>query len=115
MRVEREIEKIYRYERTWKIRTSEEKFKIIPLAKMKTKILKIDNKDIQTCNEGKFLGLKLQRRGITRHCVDIKNKGNAVLTKLRRFTNLTSKLKATLVKTQLIPILEYPPIPITAV
>ncbi len=57
----------------------------------------------------------MQRRGITGHCVDIKNKGNAVLTKLRRFTNLTPKLKATLVKTQLIPILEYPPIPITAV
>ncbi len=37
------------------------------------------------------------------------------MTKLRRFTNLTPKLKATLVKTQLIPILEYPPVPITVV
>ncbi len=108
------LKKINRHERTWKIKTSEEKFKIIPLAQTKTKTLKINNKDIQTCNEGKFLGLKLQKRGITGHCVDIKNKGNAVLTKLK-FTNLTPKLKATLVKTQLIPILEYPPVPITAV
>ena len=49
---------------------------------------------------------------MTGHCATVKNKGNAVLTNLRRFQNLSPKLKSTLVKTLLIPILEYPPIPI---
>ncbi len=44
-----------------------------------------------------------------------KNKANVVLINLRRFTNLTPKIKTTLAKTVLIPILEYPPIPLSAV
>ncbi len=34
-KIEREKERISRYERTWKIRTREEKFKIIPIAQKK--------------------------------------------------------------------------------
>ena len=114
LKVEREIEKINKYEKMWKIRTSEEKFKIIPVAQHKTKPIVINNKEINTSKEGKFLGLRLQHTGIAGHCTQLKNKGNAVLNKLRRFTNLTPKLKSLLVKTQLIPILEYPPIPLCA-
>ncbi len=49
------------------------------------------------------------------HVSALKNKANAILTKLRRFTNLTSKIKTTLVKTLLSPILEYPPVPLLVV
>ncbi len=74
----------------------------------------VNGKEIETCKEGKFLGLKLQSTGIVGHCTNVKNKGNAVLTNLRRFKSLSPKIKITLVKTLLIPILEYPPIPICA-
>ncbi len=73
---------------------------------------KVNGKDIETCKEGKLLGLKIQSTGMVGHCANIKNKGNAVLTNLRRFRNLSPKVKTTLVKTLLIPILEYSPIPI---
>ncbi len=61
-----------------------------------------------------FLGLKLQSTGIVIHCTNVKNKDDAVLTNLRRFKSLSPKIKTTLIKTLLIPILEYPPIPICA-
>ncbi len=56
----------------------------------------------------------MQLIGIGGHCTNLKNKGNAVLSKLRRFTGLAPKLKTLLVKTQLIPILEYPSIILSA-
>ena len=34
---------------------------------------------------------------------------------LKRFNNLTPKLKTTLAKTLLIPVLEYPPVPLCAI
>ncbi len=114
LKVEREIKRINRFEKKWKIRTSQEKFKIIPIARRKIKNIIVDGIQLNTCTSGKLLGLQLSYNGFTGHTITIKNKANAVLTKLRRFTNLTPKIKATLVKTLLIPILEYPPIPICA-
>ena len=40
-KVEREIEIISKFERKWKIKTSEEKFKIIPIAQVKKKTRKL--------------------------------------------------------------------------
>ncbi len=54
-KVEIEIERISKYERAWKIQTSEEKFKIIPIAQYKTKKIIVNGKEVETCNEGKFL------------------------------------------------------------
>ncbi len=74
----------------------------------------VNGKEIETYKEGTFLGLKLQPTGTVGHCTNVKNKGNTVLTNLRRFKSLSPKIKTTLIKTLLIPILEYPPIPICA-
>ncbi len=41
IKVEREIERISKFERKWKIKTSKEKFKIIPVAQLKTKKIKV--------------------------------------------------------------------------
>ena len=112
LKVEREIERINKFERKWKIQTSEEKFNIIPIAQYKKMTIKVNGKEVQTSEGGKFLGLKIQSTGIVGHCANTKNKGNAVLTNLRGFKNLSPKIKTTLVKTLLIPILEYPPIPL---
>ena len=84
------------------------------MAQYKKMKITVKGKEIETCKEGKFLGLKLQSTGIVGHCTNLKNKGNAVLTNLRKFKNLSPKIKTTLVKTLLLPILEYPPIPLCA-
>ncbi len=42
VKVEREIERINRYEKKWKIKTSEEKSKVIPVAQYKVKQFKIN-------------------------------------------------------------------------
>ncbi len=114
-KVEREIERISKYERAWKIQTSEEKFKIISIAQYKTKKVIVNGKEVETCNEGKFLGLTILSTDISSHSRIIKNKGNAVLTKLRRFSNLPTKTKVTLVKSLLMPIMEYPPVPLCTI
>ncbi len=111
-KVEREIERINKFERKWKIRTSEEKFKIIPLAQLKTNKIKVNGKDIETSKGGKLLGLNISITGYVGHITKTINKGNAILSQLRRFSNLTPQTKATLVKTLLIPVMEYPSIPI---
>ncbi len=103
--VEREIARISKYERAWEIQTSKEKFKIIPIAQYKTKKITVSGKEVETCNEGKFLGLNIRSTGISSHCRIIENKGNAVLTKLRRFSNLPTETKVTLVKSLLMPIM----------
>jgi len=112
VKVEREIERINKFERKWKIRTSEEKFKIIPIAQLKSKKIIVNGKEIETCNNGKLLGLNINATGFIGHITNTINKGRGILSQLRRFNNLTPKLKTTLVKTLLIPVLEYPTIPI---
>ncbi len=66
IKVEREIERINKFERKWKIRTSEEKFKIIPIAQLKTKKITVNGKEIETSKEGKLLGLKISITGFVR-------------------------------------------------
>lgn len=67
---------------------------------------------LNTNRESKFLGFKLQVTGITGHITDRINKGKAVISKLRRFGQLTLRFKATLITAQLMQVLEYPPIPL---
>ena len=114
LKVEREIERVNKYERKWKIQTSKEKFEIIPIAQYKQMKIIVNRKEIETCKEGKFLGLKLQSTDIAGQCIDIKSKGNAVLMNLKRFKNLSPEIKSTLIKTLLIPVLECQAIPICA-
>ncbi len=44
VKVEREIERINRYERKWKIKTSPDKFKIIPIAQLITKTVVVNGR-----------------------------------------------------------------------
>ncbi len=70
--------------------------------------------NIDSSKDGKLLGLKLQRTGLTGH-VTVIQKGKGILSKLKRFNNLTPKLKTTLVQTLLLPVIEYPPIPLCSI
>ena len=84
------------------------------MAQYKKIKITVNGKEIETFKEGKFLWLELQLTGITGHSIKNKNKGNASLTNLQIFKNLSPKTKSTLVKTLLKLVLEYPPIPIYA-
>ena len=108
---QREIGRVNAFENLWKIQTSQEKFRIIPIAQRYMEKLKIDDKEITHTMEGTLLGLKIQASGINGHILDRVNKGVGILTKLRRFSKLTPRLKTILIKTILIPVLEYPPVP----
>ncbi len=112
LKVEREIERINKLERKWKIQTSEEKFKIIALAQHKTQKINVNGKEIQTCTSGKLLGLNITKTGFVGHITKTINMGKGILSQLRRFNNLSPKMKTTLIKTLLIPVMEYPSIPI---
>ncbi len=61
-KVERETERIKKFERMWKIKTSEEKFHIIPIAQYKTKKINVNGKEIETSTSGKLLGLNISTR-----------------------------------------------------
>ncbi len=67
VKVERDIERISKYERQWKIKTSEEKFLIIPIAQLKTKKITVNNKEIETSKSGKLLGLHISTTGLVSH------------------------------------------------
>ncbi len=47
-KVEREIERMKKFERKWKIKTIEEKFKFILIAQLKTKKIAVRGKEIET-------------------------------------------------------------------
>ena len=72
----------------------------------------VNGKEIETCKSGKLLGLNITSTGFTSHISKTINKGKGILCQLRRFSNLTPKMKTTLVKTLLISVMEYPSIPI---
>ncbi len=77
---EREMERIYKFERNWKIKTSEEKFKIIPIAQLKPKKITVNGKEIETSKFGKLLCLNISSTGFIRHVKKIINNGKGILT-----------------------------------
>ncbi len=64
LKLQKEIDRINRFERKWKIMTSKEKFKITPIAQYKTEQITINSNNIDKSKDGKFLGLKLQTTGL---------------------------------------------------
>ncbi len=64
----------------------------MPIAQ-RTNNININGNEHNTSKEGKLLRLRIQTTGIVGHSTNTKNKANAVLTKLRRFTNLTPRIK----------------------
>ena len=75
LKVEREIERINRFEKRWKIKTNQDKFKLIPIAQRKTETIVVNNKKIVNSKEGKVLGLTIQTSGIIGHMQRSKTKG----------------------------------------
>ncbi len=71
LKVGREINRINRFEKKWEMKTSQEKFKIIPIAQH-TKNIVVNGKEFDTSKEGKLLGLKVHSTGIVGHVSTLK-------------------------------------------
>ena len=108
---EREIQAINRYETNWKIKTNINKFTPIHLGARKTIPLNIDDEQIEFKNYGKCLGLTLTPAGYYKHLEERRNIASAALRKIYRLYNMPEKIKIHLVKSLILPIIEYPPIP----
>ncbi len=111
-RVGREIERVNKFEKKWKIRTNMTKFTLIPLAAKKTKDVIADGELLEFAGRGKILGMSINTQGYNKHVSDTVNKGKRALSELYKFKNLPSKLKLHLIRAYVLPILEYPVIPI---
>lgn len=110
-----EILKINKYEEKWKIKTNKNKFKILPIAVKKKNNIEIGGTHIEYSQHGKVLGLTMGRTGIEHHINTTVIKGRNNLSELYRFRQLPEKMKVHLVKAFIIPILQYPPIPLATV
>lgn len=78
----------------------------------KTIPLNVNDELIQFKNYGKCLGLSLTASGYCKHIEERRNIALAALKKLYRLHNMSEKIKTHLVKALILPILDYPPIPI---
>lgn len=110
--VVREIDKINTFEKQWKIRTNENKFQIISIARQRPPPLRINQQVFEYTKEAKMLGLKFSNRGTSIHLRERLKLSRLQMIKLKRFSGCTHNIKLTLYKTLIRPILEYPPVPL---
>lgn len=107
----REIEQQNKYETSWKIKTNTNKFSILRLGARAHEQV-ITAQDVhETQNKGKILGLNISTRGYIPHVTERRALAARALTKLYRFYNFPQKTKTHLVKTLILPIIDYPPVP----
>ena len=110
----REIEKINNYEKQWKIKTNQEKFKLIYMSKHNPPNITINNRQLHYSNNGKILGMHINTRGIRPHIKTRRDLAQNALNKIKRFSRLSTKTKLHLVKAMVLPHLLYPPTPLQA-
>lgn len=113
-KVSKEIERINKFEKKWKIKTNQSKFTVIPLASKRNEDIIADGEYIETCKEGKTLGLKITSNGYLKHVQEILKRGERAIHSLIPLRKLPEKIKTHLVKAYILPIIEYPAIPLCA-
>lgn len=110
--VVREALRLNTYERTWKIKTNIDKFSIVALGRKKLSDIHLQGQTITHRKQCHVLGHTVTSTGlIIKHVNDKKVKAKIALTSLNRFWHFTERLKLYLVKTKILPILDYSPIP----
>lgn len=110
-KTQRAIQELNLYEKKWKIKTNNNKFQLVHISKYNPLPITVDNQDIRYTRSAKLLGLTIKGTGITAHIKEQRNKANTNLKKLRRFKKLSPKLKLHLYKALILPIIDYPVIP----
>lgn len=71
----------------------------------------VNNQNIRYVRNIKLLGLNIKSNGITAHIKEQRFKASMTLKKLRRFRKFSSKTKLHLYKALILPIIDYPVIP----
>ena len=107
-RIEREIQRINKYEKCWKIQTNEDKFKILAISQSKPEKIKINNKEMNMVQKLSVLGLCIGRTGLNTHLKQRLQMARQRNKKLARFHQLNSKIKNHLYKSITRPTFEYP-------
>ena len=107
----REIQRVNEYEKRWKIKTNQQKFKLLSISKTKPSEVIVNNQLIPFTREVHTLGLMIRRTGIVAHIQQRLHMAKGVKTKLKRFKNLRPKVKVHLYKSLVLSVLEYPNIP----
>ncbi len=95
-----------------KIKKNVHKFTPLHLAAKRTFPLHINEEEVQLKNKGKCLGLTITTSGYYKHIQQRKNIAGSALNKLYKLYNMPENIEIRLVKTLILPILDYPPIPI---
>ena len=112
---QKEIENINAYEKIWKIRTNKDKFQIIPINRLKTTNIIIDNTPLPMHKKGKVLGTTITSSGFATHAKERIKLASSKLSTLYRFINLSQRNKKKLYTTLIKSIIEYPPVPLHAI
>lgn len=111
LRTQREIENINQYEKLWRIKTNLNKFTILRTGATTGNEIEISGEQIPFHNVGKTLGLNITNTGYNTH-INTRNKlGRRKLTQLYRFKEMPMRTKLHLIKTLILPLLDYPSIP----
>lgn len=113
-KTDREVSQINRYEEKWKIQTNINKFSILRLGAREEEEIITDEEALNTKTSGKILGLTITNSGYSKHIKERCAQANRALRKLYRFQTMQTKIKTQLIKSLVLPILEYPPIPIVS-
>ena len=105
------VRQLSKYEKQWRIKTNENKFTILRLGARTTEDIHANTNIYTIQSKGKTLGLHVTKTGYTEHITQRKQYANRMLSKLYRFYNMPTNIKLHLIKTLILPILDYPPIP----
>ena len=120
-KMELELERTKKWEDNWKIKTNVEKTIITPLGINKQKIdklggIQIDNTKLNFQPSAKVLGYTFSnRKNNIIHINNIIRKAKNSLNKIRRFSTAPSKIKLTLYKMIVRPLLELCPFELTKI
>ena len=120
-KMELELKRTKEWEENWKIKTNVEKTIITPIGINKQTIdkiggIQIDNKILNIKPSAKILGYTLSnRKNDIKHINNIVRKAKNSLNRIRRFKTAPSKIKLTLYKMIVRPILELPPFELTKI
>ena len=111
-RTERAILDVNNYERMWKIKTNQNKFKVLPISVKKPAPLTIEGTNVNFSNNAQILGLTLGRSGLKTHISAKIAIAKGRINRLKRFRHLKPKTKSYLYKTLVRSAMEYPNIPL---
>ena len=104
-RTSEEIKKINDYEKSWKIQTSKEKFKLISISALKPEQVMVDQQAVRFSNTSNILGLNISSRGISAHVKLRERKARGQLQQLKRFKKTDTSIQLHLYKTLVRPIM----------